>query len=83
MNASGRPNTCKSNGIIAIYESGERVRNTYATYLYLGDSLSKERLIPHKIFSRHLETIKTSVNKDGHALHLLVGEVMAHQGNDA
>uniref|UniRef100_A0A0N4ZW50 Polygalacturonase n=1 Tax=Parastrongyloides trichosuri TaxID=131310 RepID=A0A0N4ZW50_PARTI len=32
MNASGRPNTCKSNGIIQLagYESGARVRNAIA-----------------------------------------------------
>lgn len=30
-------------------ESGVRVRNTCATCLYLGDSLSKGRLIPHNI----------------------------------
>ena len=51
MNASGRPNTCKSDGILVLApdESGARVRNTYVTYLYQGDSLSKERLIPHNI----------------------------------
>ena len=51
MNASGRPNTCKSDGIgeLAFHESGARVRNTYVTYLIQGDSLSKERLTPHKI----------------------------------
>lgn len=51
MNASGRPNTCKSDGIgeLAFLESGARVRNTYVTYLNLGDSLSKERLTPHNI----------------------------------
>ena len=51
MNASGRPNTCKSDGIsvLALNESGARVRNTYVTYLYQGDSLSKERLSPHNI----------------------------------
>jgi hypothetical protein len=60
MNASGRPNTCKSNGIeeLAPHESGERVRNTYVTYLYLGDSLSKERLIPHNIIEWHHLIIK-------------------------
>ena len=32
-------------------ESGVRVRNTCATCLYLGDSLSKGRLISHNILS--------------------------------
>jgi hypothetical protein len=45
MNASGRLNTCKSNG--AAMHSGARVRNAYATYLLQGDNHSKEWLIPH------------------------------------
>jgi hypothetical protein len=69
MNASGRPNTCKSNGIkrLASYESGARVRNTYATYLQLGDSLPKGRLIPHNIIERHRLIIKLPGVEDGHA----------------
>ena len=60
MNASGRPNTCKSDGIgeLAFHESGARVRNTYVTYLNLGDSLSKERLTPHNIIGQHFLMIK-------------------------
>ncbi len=50
MNASGRPNTCKSNdtGELALRESGARVRNAYATYLNQGDSPKKFGLTPHK-----------------------------------
>ena len=60
MNASGRPNTCKSDGIweLAPDESGARVRNTYVTYLDQGDSLSKERLRPHNIAMWHHKAIK-------------------------
>ena len=60
MNASGRPNTCKSNDSeeLALHKSGARVRNAYATYLYLGDSLSKERLTPHNISEWHHSMIK-------------------------
>ena len=60
MNASGRPNTCKSDGIgeLAFLESGARVRNTYVTYLIQGDSLSKERLTPHNIIEQHCLIIK-------------------------
>jgi hypothetical protein len=49
MNASGRPNTCKSNGLwdFGSKVSGARVRNAYATYLPQGDSPSKDGLIPH------------------------------------
>ena len=51
MNASGRPNTCKSNDSekLASHESGARVRNAYATYLNLGDSPKKFGLTPHNI----------------------------------
>ncbi len=49
MNASGRPNTCKSDGIFSFGrdESGARVRNAYATYPEQGDSPWKRGLIPH------------------------------------
>jgi hypothetical protein len=69
MNASGRLNTCKSNGIreLAPYESGARVRNTYATYLQPGDSLPKGRLIPHNIMRWHHFIIKSTEVEDGHA----------------
>ena len=65
MNASGRPNTCKSNGAAML--SGARVRNAYATYLLLGDNFSKEKLIPHNIAETHVFTIKDLLVKDGHA----------------
>ena len=65
MNASGGPNTCKSNGV-AIH-SGRRVRNAYATYLLSGDNISKEVLIPRKIIEEHSLVIKLQGIKDGHA----------------
>ena len=43
---------------LALLESGARVRNAYATYLYQGDSLSKERLTPHNISEWHHILIK-------------------------
>jgi hypothetical protein len=60
MNASGRPNTCKSDGrrSFGIVESGARVRNAYATCLIEGDSPGKPGLIPHGIVSRHRGMIK-------------------------
>lgn len=71
MNASGRPNTCKSNEIVQLagHESGARVRNAYATYLYQGDSPEKSGLIPHKITALHSAMIKHLWDKDGHACH--------------
>ena len=69
MNASGRPNTCKSNGRLFFgeVESGARVRNAYATYLVQGDSPEKFGLIPHSITRWHLKVIKDLSVQDGHA----------------
>ncbi len=69
MNASGRPNTCKSNGstIFGLVASGARVRNAYATYPLLEDSPEKFGLILHSIIRWHLKIIKDLSVKDGHA----------------
>ena len=60
MNASGRPNTCKSRGNreLAPLTTGARVRNAYAIYLLLGDSPEKFGLIPYIIFDWHRLDIK-------------------------
>lgn len=60
MNASGRPNTCKSrgSGVAILPATGARVRNTYATYLKLGDSPGKLGLIPHNTFVSHDMIVK-------------------------
>ena len=69
MNASGRPNTCKSNGKISLarYTSGERVRNAYATYLQLEHSPEKSGLILHIIKFSPDYLIKAPAVEDGHA----------------
>ncbi len=69
MNASGRPNTCKSRGIdqLADLETGARVRNAYGTYLLQGNSPKKFGLMPHVINIWHRILIKATVVKDGHA----------------
>ncbi len=69
MNASGRPNTCKSRGSIAIYETGARVRNAYAIYLLQGNSPEKFGLMPHGIIEWHHFIIKVTTVKDEHASH--------------
>jgi hypothetical protein len=69
MNASGRPNTCKSRGIVAILETGARVRNAYAIYLLQRDSPEKFGLIPHSIIDWHHLIIKVPTVKDEHASH--------------
>jgi hypothetical protein len=62
MNASGRPNTCKSRGstikLALLVATGARVRNAYATYLILGYSPEKFGLIPHSIIESHGLIIK-------------------------
>jgi hypothetical protein len=69
MNASGRPNTCKSRGIVAILETGARVRNAYAIYLLQGNSPEKFGLMPHGILVWHQANIKVPTVKDEHASH--------------
>ena len=69
MNASGRPNTCKSRGstVFGLVATGARVRNAYATYPLLGDSPGKLGLIPYSIIDWHHEIIKDLLVMDGHA----------------
>ena len=69
MNASGRPNTCKSREKLklALMETGARVRNAYATYLLLGNSPGKPGLIPHNTTRWHLIVVKVPAVVDGHA----------------
>ena len=69
MNASGRLNTCKSRGIVAILETGARVRNAYAIYLSQRDSPEKFGLIPYSIATSHGAAIKDLSVKDEHASH--------------
>ena len=67
MNASGRLNTCKSRGIVAILETGARVRNAYAIYLSQRDSPEKFGLIPHSVTEWHHLVTKVPTVKDEHA----------------
>ena len=54
--------------LLRLMATGARVSNTYPTCLILGDSLSKERLIPDGIVLPHGRTIRISVI-DGDAFH--------------
>ena len=65
MNASGRPNTCKSNGIGAFgrRESGARVRNAYATHPVLRESRWKRRVIPHEAGCGHPLPVKAAMRE--------------------
>ena len=69
MNASGRLNTCKSRGRVAISETGARVRNAYAIYLLQRDSPEKFGLIPHSVFESHGLITKVTTVKDEYASH--------------
>ena len=53
--------------LLSVMATGARVRNTYPTYPRLGDSLSKERLIPDGLTERHLSASKDSSAVDGDA----------------
>jgi hypothetical protein len=68
MNASGRPNTCKSNGKFSSEDtSGARVSNAYAIYLYQGDTHGKLWIIPHTILEWHHMRIKATADRDERA----------------
>ena len=73
MNASGRPNTCKSRGsrkkLAFLLTTGARVRNTYAIYPYLEDSPEKSGLIFHSTAKTHVFAVKAPADKDEHASH--------------
>ena len=49
MNAGGVPNTCKSNGVLAIVLSGERVSNALVTCPEERNNSGKLELIPHVV----------------------------------
>ncbi len=69
MNASGRLNTCKSWGSRAVaiqsLATGKRVRNTYTTFLLVGNSPGKPGLIPRNIMEWHHFIIKAPALEDG------------------
>ena len=71
MNASDRPNTCKSRGskevAILLLATGARVSNTYATYLLQGDNPEKSGLIPHNTALLHDNAFKHLWLTDEHA----------------
>ena len=62
--------------------TGARVSNTYPTYLILGDSLSKERLISDSIYFPHGFYIKEIRYEMGMRSISLLGGVTAHQDYD-
>ena len=69
MNASDRPNTCKSRGndVFGQATTGARVRNAYATYLLQGNSPKKLGLMPHGFILLHGKINKVPAVRDGHA----------------
>ncbi len=83
MNAGGVPNTCKSNGVLAIVLSGERVSNALVTCPEEGDNSSKGLLIPHEVrLVREVGRKGEIPLWEGPASHQLVGRVKAYQGED-
>ena len=55
--------------LLLLMATGARVSNTYPTFRLLGNSLSKERLMPDGIESEHLNSIKDLSVNDGDAFH--------------
>ena len=63
--------------------SGARVSNVALMYPGLWDSCPKGQVIPDDITSRHLEVLKGPPVRAQAISYQLVGEVTAHQGDDA
>ena len=55
--------------LLTLPATGARVSNAYPTFRLLGDSLSKERLIPDGMVRLHDNTIKDLSVNDGDAFH--------------
>ncbi len=55
--------------VLALPETGARVRNAYATYLDQGDSPEKSGLTPHEDTVPHGAMSKHLWDQDGHACH--------------
>ena len=55
--------------LLSLMATGARVSNAYPTFRLLGDSLSKERLIPDGILTTHVIKIKDLSVNDGDAFH--------------
>ena len=53
--------------LLSLMATGARVRNTYPIYPSLGNSLSKERLMPDGVFAPHEAITKDSSVTDGDA----------------
>ncbi len=68
----------------SVEDSGARVRNTWITNPLVRDNTGKLVLIPDvsRRSSVFLEKGTQGSPGDGSASHQLVGEVMAHQGED-
>ena len=73
MNASYRPNTCKSRGSIEVaipqMATGARVRNAYPTWPLLGYSPAKVGLIPDVVKMEPFFLTKDLSVRDGDAFH--------------
>ena len=73
--------TCKSHGPARV--SGERVSNESLMYPGLWDSQSKDWVIPDDITLSHDRVLKGPPVWEQAISYQLVGEVTAHQGDDA
>lgn len=85
MNASGTPNTCKSNvsPFVAIQKdkSGKRASNTYLICLWAGNNYRDVANSPYAPVNENIWRKDLSLKEEG-AAYQVVGEVMAHQAYD-
>ena len=62
--------------------SGVRVRNTWVTYLDVGDTRPKGWLIPHALYLLGDTAKPARAHLEGPAAYQLVGGVTAYRGGD-
>ena len=67
--AAGLIHASRTRRFLRKLESGERVRNAYATYLLVEDNRGKLRVILHVLFEWHHLNNKAPALIDGHAFH--------------
>ena len=68
--------THASRGVTLRATTGARVSNTYPTCPFLGDSLSKERLIPYAVAMPHGVSTKDLSEAAGDAFHYSILKIM-------
>ncbi len=82
MNAGGMAKACKSKVRVFISELGKRESNTLVTYPRFENNFEKSKIILDGLFLIYIKKSKGPPIGEGPMAYQLVGEVMAHQGDD-